>query len=138
MQDGHIHDPTCFLEIRVLIGAPVEGYRVSMQAVTAIIYGAEAGKGDVELEDDDLDAGAWGDPDLDLEPHADGEANGEADYERPEGEPEEGEDDEGGWEMEVPSPLLLSRLDLSRDAIVLIRPRHRVTWKFLVRARLVS
>ncbi|CAL8462821.1 g2355 [Coccomyxa elongata] len=60
----------------------------------------EAGKGDVELEDDDLDAGAWGDPDLDLEPHADGEANGEVDYERPEGEPEEGEDDEGGWEME--------------------------------------
>ncbi len=62
---------------------------------------AEASKGDVELEDEDIDAGAWGDPDLDLDPHADGEANGEAeDYEPGEGDGEEG-DDEGGWEMEV-------------------------------------
>lgn len=57
----------------------------------------------MELEDEDLDAGAWGDPDLDLEPHADGEENGEADYDRADGDAEDGNDDEGGWEMEVPS-----------------------------------
>lgn len=88
-----------------LIGRHLRGERWGAQAVTEFdICGAEAGKGDVELEDDDLDAGAWGDPDLDLEPHADADANGEADYERAEGEPEEGEDDEGGWEMEVLCP----------------------------------
>lgn len=77
---------------------------------------AEASKGDVELEDEDIDAGAWGDPDLDLEPHAIGEANGEAeDYEGGEGDGEEG-DDEGGWEMEVRlNPLCQVAARLSVD-----------------------
>ena len=61
---------------------------------------AEVSKDDVELGDEDLDAGAWGDPDLDLEPGVPGEANGVADIDHEEGE--EAEDgEEGGWEMEV-------------------------------------
>ena len=53
----------------------------------------------MELGDEDLDAGAWGDPDLDLDVGEPGEANGavDADHE----EAEEGEEGEGGWEMEV-------------------------------------
>lgn len=60
---------------------------------------AEVSKDDVELGDEDLDAGAWGDPDLDLDVGESGEANGnmDADHE----EAENGEDGEGGWEMEV-------------------------------------
>ena len=69
---------------------------------------AEVTRDDVELGDEDLDAGAWGDPDLDLDVGEPGEANGamDADHE----EAEEGEEGEGGWEMEVctahPSPYL--------------------------------
>ena len=60
---------------------------------------AEVTRDDVELGDEDLDAGAWGDPDLDLDVGEPGEANGnmDADHE----EAEEGEEGEGGWEMEV-------------------------------------
>ena len=60
---------------------------------------AEVTRDDVELGDEDLDAGAWGDPDLDLDAGEPGEANGtmDADHE----EAEEGEEGEGGWEMEV-------------------------------------
>ncbi|CAK0784913.1 hypothetical protein CVIRNUC_008118 [Coccomyxa viridis] len=58
----------------------------------------EVTRDDVELGDEDLDAGAWGDPDLDLDVGEPGEANGamDADHE----EAEEGEEGEGGWEME--------------------------------------
>lgn len=62
---------------------------------------AEVSKDDVDLGDEELDPGAWGDPDLDLEP---GEANGVAEMDHEEGEP--GEEAEGGWEMEVCSCLL--------------------------------
>lgn len=65
---------------------------------------AEVSKDDVDLGDEDLDAGAWGDPDLDIEPGEPGEANGVAEMDHEEGE--QGEEAEGGWEMEVRSSLL--------------------------------
>jgi hypothetical protein len=71
----------------------------------AHVPAAEAAKGDVELEDEDLDAGAWGEPDLDLAaPDADVNGDGaHADESGLGGEPGEGEEggEEGGWDMEA-------------------------------------
>ena len=74
---------------------------------------AEVTRDDVELGDEDLDAGAWGDPDLDLDVGEPGEANGAMDVDHEEAE--EGEDAEGGWEMEV-CTLELSPLPWLRAA----------------------
>ena len=65
---------------------------------------AEVSKDDVDLGDEDLDAGAWGDPDLDIDAGEPGEAKGVAEMDHEEGE--HGEEAEGGWEMEVCSSLL--------------------------------
>ena len=74
---------------------------------------AEVSKDDVDLGDEELDPGAWGDPDLDLEPGEPGEANGVAEMDHEEGE--QGEEAEGGWEMEVCSCLLTLLLLVARS-----------------------
>ena len=70
--------------------------------------GAEVSKDDIDLGDEDLDAGAWGDPGLDIEAGEPGEANGVAEMDHEDGEP--GEEAEGGWEMEVRTCLLIPLL----------------------------
>ena len=55
------------------------------------------------MGDEDLDAGAWGDPDLDIEAGEPGEANGVAEMDHEAGEP--GEEAEGVLEMDVGRPL---------------------------------
>ena len=62
---------------------------------------------DAPLGDEELEAGAWGDAELDLgEDGGDGAGEPFADAEGR----EEGEDGEGGWEMEVRRKCMLSVL----------------------------
>ncbi len=77
---------------------------VAREADRPVLPVAEVSKDDVDLGDEELDPGAWGDPDLDLEAGEPGEANGVAEMDHEEGE--QGEEAEGGWEMEVCSRLL--------------------------------
>ena len=77
--------------------------RSSANATNLWCPAAEISKDDIDLGDEDLDAGAWGDPGLDIEAGEPGE-NGVAEMDHEEGE--EGEEAEGGWEMEVCTRLL--------------------------------
>lgn len=71
----------------------------------------------MELDDEDLDAGAWGDPDLDLDLRDNGDANGDIglDHDAEGGKHAEGGSEEGGWDMEVTN---VAFQNLMRNGIV--------------------
>ena len=69
----------------------------------------------MELGDEDLDAGAWGDPDLDIEAGEPGENGIAEDMDNGDGEGDE--DGEGGWEMEVFLQALGCSVDCSQSLL---------------------
>ena len=75
------------------------GLQIAVRCVNVPCLVAEVSKDDMDLGDEDLDAGAWGDPDLDIVAGEPADANGIAEIDNENGE--DVEDAEGGWEMEV-------------------------------------